>query len=83
MISTKMISNCTIPLSDIINTIYIYGPLLASLEVNSIGIKPMPLVKDEFKFQSICTKNSNIELCIDVVHINGVAFLVSIDKKVK
>ena len=37
-----------------------------------------------FKFQARHTKNNlNIELCIEVVYINGIAFIVSIDIQVK
>ena len=37
-----------------------------------------------FKFQARHTKNNlNIELCIEVVCINGIAFIVSIDRQVK
>ena len=35
------------------------------------------------KVQAGLKNNSNIELCIDVVYINSVEFMVSIDKQVK
>ena len=84
MVSINMISNCPIPVGDTINSENIYGPSVASLKGKSTRIKPRPIIKDGIQVPiEIYKFNSKIELCIDVVYINGIAFLVSIDRQVK
>ena len=57
--------------------------MIASLKVKPKRSKPRPEIKDDIQNPSEKYKNSSIELCIDVVYINGVAFMVFIYRQVK
>ena len=84
MLSTNIIPNCPISVAYIRNTENIYGSSISSLKVNSIRIKPRTVIKDSIQIPSkIYKNNSDIELCVDVIYINGVAYMVSIDRQVK
>ena len=57
---------------------------MVSLSGNSTRRKPRPIIKDYILIPSeIYKNNANIELCIDVIYINGVAFMVYIEWQVK
>ena len=57
---------------------------MESLKFKSIRSKPRQVIKDDFKIPSrIYINNSNIELCIDAVYINGVVFMVFIKRQMK
>ena len=84
MISTNMISNCPINIKDVDNAEKIFGRSMASLKGKSTRSKPKPVIRDDIQIpEEIYNKNSNLDLCIDVIYINRVAFLVSIDKQIK
>ena len=84
MFSANMISNCTISVSDIRNYGKIYGPSIPSIKGKITRSKPSTVINDNIQIPSeIYNNNSNIELCFDIIYINSVAFLVSIEKKVK
>ena len=84
MVSINIISNYQISVADISNAENIYGPLMEIIKGKSTGIKPRPLIKDVIQVPSKIYKNiTNIELCIDVLYITGVAFMVSIERQVK
>ena len=69
---------------DIINYEKIYGPSIASLKGKPTRRKPRTLIRDEVKITSkIYKNNSKMELCIDVIYINGVVFIVYIDRQLK
>ena len=81
MVSTNRISNCLISMADMINSGIIYGTSMESIKGNSTRIKPRPVINNDINTPiDIYKNNSNIELCIDVIYINGIAFLVYIDR---
>ena len=81
MVSTNRISNCPISMADMINSGIIYGTSMESIKGNSTRSKPRPVINDDINTPiDIYKNNSNIELCIDVIYINGIAFLVYIDR---
>ena len=50
---------------------------MTGLKVKSKSSKPRPLIKYDIQITSeVYKNNSKIELCIDVVYINGILFLV-------
>ena len=84
MVSTNMVSNCPISVASISNAHKIYGLSMTIIKVNSTRNNPRPVINYEINIPiKIYKNNSNVELCIDVVYINGVSFLVSIDRQVK
>ena len=57
---------------------------MESLKGKSTRSNPIPVINNEIQITSkIYKNNSNIELCIDKVYINGVSFLAYIDRQVK
>ena len=74
MVSTNMISNCTISVSDINNDKNIYELSMESLKGKPTRIKPRPVIKDDIwiTFEIYNNNNLSIELCIDIIYINGV-----------
>lgn len=57
---------------------------MASLKGKSIRSKPKPVIRDDIEIpDEIYTNNSNLDLWIDVIYINSLEFLVSIDKQIK
>ena len=69
MVSTNMISNCTISVGDISNAGKIYGPLMASLKGKPTRSKPRLVINDDTKIPSeTLKKNPNIDLYIDAVY---------------
>ena len=69
---------------DIRNDENIYGPLMSIIKSKSTRIIPRPVIKDDIQIPSeIYKNNSNIELFIYVICINGVAFLVYIYRQVE
>ena len=66
------------------NTESIYEPSMGCLKVKPTRFKPRPVINDDIQIPSdIYKKNSNISLGSDVIYINGIAFMVSIDIQVK
>ena len=83
-VSTNTISNCPISLEYINIAENMYGLLMASIKGNSTRRNPRPAIKDDIQITSkIYKNNSIIKLWTDIVYINGVVFLVSIDRKLK
>ena len=61
MVSTNMISNCPISVTDIITAEIIYGPSMASIKSKSRRIDPRPVIKDNIQIPSeIYKENSKI-----------------------
>ena len=84
MISTNMIANCPITIRDFDNAEKIYGPAMSALKGKSTQSKPKPVIHDEIVVPpEIYANNLELDLCIDVMFINGISFLVGIDKQVK
>ena len=54
MVSTNMISNCTISVTYISNAGKIYGPSMASLKVNSTRSNPRPVIRECQKVRVQC-----------------------------
>ena len=49
MISTNMISNCPINITDVDNAEKIFGPSMASLKGKSPRSKPKPVIRDDIQ----------------------------------
>ena len=84
VVPTRIISNFPILVTYISNSKNIYGPLMSILKVNFTRRKPRLVIKDCTQISSaIYKKNSKIELLIDAIYINGIVFLISIDRQLK
>ena len=78
------IRNCPITVDDIKNFEKIYGVNVPVLKGKSVRTKPQPVVKDYVEVPTeLKQKNIAVELCADVMYIQGVTFLVTISKHLK
>ena len=84
MVSINMISKFPIPVAEIRNAEKIYGLSMASLKGKSTSIKTRLSINYYINIpRDIYKNNSNIELFIEAVYINGVAFILSLYRQVK
>ena len=60
----------------------IYEPSMGCLKVKPTRFKPRPVINDDIQIPSdIYKKSSNISLGSDVIYINDIVFMVSIDRQ--
>ena len=73
------VQNCPIRIEDINIAQNIFGPDMATLKGKSTCKKPKPALEDWIELpKEILEKHSRIELCIDVIYINGVGLMTAI-----
>ena len=74
------VQNFPIRIEDINIAQNIFGPDMAPLKGKSTCKKPQPVLEDWIELpQEILEKHRKIELCIDVMYINGVGLMTAID----
>ena len=74
------VQNCPIRIEDINIAQNIFGPDMTTLKGKSSHKKPKPVLKDLIELpQEILEKHRKIELCIDVMYINGLGLMTAID----
>ena len=78
------VHNCPIRIEDIKIAQNIFGPDMATLKGKSTRKKQKPVLEDWIELpKEILEKHSKIELCIDVMYINGVGLMTAIDRTIK
>ena len=78
------VQNCPIRIEDIKIAQNIFGPDMATLKGKSTRRKPKAVLEDWIELpKEILEKHSKIELCIDVMYINGVGLMTAIDRTIK
>ncbi|CAJ1943867.1 unnamed protein product [Cylindrotheca closterium] len=78
------IKNCPITEEDVNISEKIYGPSVSTIKGKQKRPTPKAVVDDWIEMPKELLKyNSNLDLCIDIMFINNVAFFVSIDKAIK
>ncbi|CAJ1943965.1 unnamed protein product [Cylindrotheca closterium] len=78
--------NCPITEEDVNISEKIYGPSVSTIKGKQKQKRPTPkaVVDDWIEMpKELLKHNSNLDLCIDIMFINNVAFFVSIDKAIK
>jgi len=79
----NMIKNNPVTIEDINIAEAIYGKDVSSLQGKSTRRKPEVVRSDLIEIpKQLIERNQNIELCIDVMHVNKIPFLVSISKNI-
>ena len=78
------VQNCPIRIEDIKIAQNIFGPDMATLKGKSTRKKPKPVLEDWIELpKEILEKHRRIELCIDVMYINGVGLMTAVDQTIK
>ena len=75
------IHNCPIRAADVDIAENIFGPDMATLKGKSVRKKPKPVVEDWLELpKEIHIKHMRVELCMDIININKIAFMTAIDR---
>ena len=62
----------------------IYGPDIGTMKGKTTRKKPIPVKKDEVEIPiELIKKNHHITLCMDIMYVNGLPMLTSIDRTVR
>ena len=78
------VHNCSVRLDDIIIAENIFGPDMATLKGKSTRPKPKPVLKDWIELpREIMNKHAEVELCMDIMFINGVKLMTAIDRTIR
>ena len=84
IIRMNMIRNCPVTEEDINIAEKIFGKDISTLKGKSVRTTPVPVVKDYIKIpKAIMEKHQDVELCADIMFIQGLAFLTTISKRIK
>ena len=84
LIKMNSIKNCPVTIEDINIAENIFGKDISTLKGKTTRTKPIPVVKDLIAIPTeIKMKHEKIELCADIMFIQGLAFLTTISKKIK
>ena len=77
------IQNCPVRLADVDIAESIFGPDMATLKGKSVRKKPKPVLEDWVELpRELHMKHMRVELCMDIMYINGVAFMCTIDRTI-
>ena len=75
--------NCPVTTEDVDNAEKIFGPDIRTMKGKITRQSPTPVKKDEVQVpKELIEKNQDITLCIDILFINGMPMLTSIDRAV-
>lgn len=84
LIRMNAILDCPITAKDVKIAEAIFGPAIAALKGKSTRPKTKPVIKDEIKIpKEIKETHKDIELCIDIMFVNGMKMLTCIDRQIK
>ena len=84
IIKMNGIKNCPITLEDIDIAEKIFGKDIHILKGKAVRTKPIPVINDYVEIpKELKEIHKNIELCVDIMYIQGIMFLVTISRKIK
>ena len=84
ILQMNAICNCPITVDDVKICEKIYEPNLSALKGKSVRTKPRVVVKDYIEVpKELKVRNSEVELCADIMYIQKEMFLVTILKHIK
>ena len=62
----------------------IFGKDIHTLKGNAVKTKPIPVINDYVEIpKELKEIHKNIELCVDIMYIQGIMFLATISRKIK
>ena len=78
------IQNCPVRPVDVDIAENIFGPDIATLKGKSVRKKPNPVLEDWIQLpEEIHNKHRRIELCMDIMYINGVVLMTAVDRSIR
>ncbi len=84
LVSRNFINNCPISSSNVTNARAIFGPDLASVRGKTVRKKPAPVVVDYVAVpHTLIEANKVIILAADVFFMDGTAFLLTVERRLK
>ena len=84
VIKMNGIRNCPVTIEDIKICEDIYGPNIYALKGKSVRTKPKVVLNDYIEVPpEIKVRNQDVELCADILYIQGIPFLATISKHIK
>ena len=83
LLCMNAIANCPVTVNDVTNAEKIFGPDIASLKGKSTRPKTKIVVNNDIQIpKKMLPDNMKVELCIDIMYVNGMPFLTTIDKTI-
>ena len=80
----NLLKNCPVTIEDVNIAEKIFGQDITALKGKSVCTKPAPVVKDYITVPpEIMEKHHKVDLCADIMFIQGLAFLTTITKQIK
>ncbi len=84
MVTSNMIKNCQISVSNVTNAQNIFEPDLASVRGKTVGRTPAPVVADYVAAPRMLVEaNLVVTLVADVFFMGGTAFLLTVSRRIK
>ena len=84
MLRQNIIMNCPVTTKDVDNAEKIFGKDVSSLKGKSTRPRPTTVIDNYVDIpREIMENNANLELCMDIMFINEIPFLTTIDRQIK
>jgi hypothetical protein len=84
MVSSNIIKNCPITVSNVTNAGNIFGPDLASVRGKIVQRTPAPVVADYVAVPRLLVDaNLTVTLAADMFFVDGTAFLLMVSRRIK
>ena len=83
ILDQKLITNCPYTSKDVQIAEKIFGPDIGSLKGKTVRSRPNKVHTDETKECAIPAEYRDVTLGMDVMHVNGVGFLVTVSRNIK
>ena len=84
LLQMNTIKNCPVTQKHVDRAEKIFHPDVGLLKGKSTRSKPAPVARDDIQIpQELVATNYLLYLCVDVLYVNGIGFLVTIDKQIK
>ena len=84
MLRQNIIMNCPVTSEDLDNAEKIFGPDIGTRKGKTTQKKPTPVKRDEIKVhKELIEKGQDLTLCMDIMFINGMPVLTTIDRTVR